>query len=58
MGDFVLALERPSTIAQYAINTKVNELPEDFYATYLEKINAVTIEDVNRVANLYFTACN
>ena len=56
VGDFVLALERPSTIAQYAINTKVNELPEDFYATYLEKINAVSIEDVNRVANLYFTA--
>ena len=56
VGDFVLALERPSTVAQYAINTKINELPEDFYATYLEKINAVTIEDVNRVANLYFTA--
>ena len=56
VGDFVLALERPSTIAQYAINTKVNELPEDFYATYLEKINAVSIEDVTRVANLYFTA--
>ena len=56
VGDFVLALERPSTIAQYAINTKINELPEDFYATYLEKINAVSIEDVNRVANLYFTA--
>ena len=58
VGDFVLALERPSTIAQYAINTKINELPEDFYATYLEKINAVSIEDVNRVANLYFTADN
>ena len=58
VGDFVLALERPSTIAQYAINTKINELPEDFYATYLEKINAVSIEDVMRVANLYFTADN
>ena len=58
VGDFVLALERPSTIAQYAINTKINELPADFYATYLEKINAVSIEDVNRVANLYFTADN
>jgi zinc protease len=58
VGDFVLALERPSTVAQYAINTKINELPEDFYATYLEKINAVSIEDVNRVANLYFTADN
>ena len=58
MGDFVLALERPSTIAQYAISTKVNELPEDFYTTYLQKINAVTIEDVQRVANKYFSAEN
>lgn len=58
VGDFVLALERPSTIARYAVNTKINELPEDFYATYLEKINAVTIEDVQRVANIYFTADN
>ena len=58
VGDFVLALERPSTIAQYAISTKINELPEDFYATYLEKINAVSIEDVQRVANKYFTADN
>lgn len=58
VGDFVLALERPSTIAQYAISTKINELPEDFYATYLKKINAVSIEDVQRVANKYFTADN
>ena len=58
VGDFVLALERPSTIAQYAISTKINELPEDFYATYLEKINAVSIVDVQRVANKYFTADN
>ena len=58
VGDFVLALERPSTITQYAISTKINELPEDFYATYLEKINAVSIEDVQRVANKYFTADN
>ena len=58
VGDFVLALERPSTIAGYAISTKINELPEDFYTTYLEKINAVSIEDVQRVANKYFTADN
>lgn len=58
VGDFVLALERPSTIAGYAISTKINELPEDFYTTYLEKINAVSIEDVQRVANKYFTSDN
>ncbi|MBN4070468.1 insulinase family protein [Olleya sp. AH-315-F22] len=58
VGNFVLALERPQTIASYALNIKINDLPEDFYTTYLEKINAVTIEDVKRVANIYFKAEN
>src|SRR5690606_20924772 len=54
VGDFVLALERPQTIARYALNIKTNDLPADFYETYLQKINAVTAEDVMRVANKYF----
>ncbi|MFC4722729.1 M16 family metallopeptidase [Geojedonia litorea] len=54
VGDFVLALERPQTIARYALSIKLNNLPQDFYSTYLEKINAVTADDVNRVANKYF----
>lgn len=58
VGDFVLALERPQTIANYALNIKLNDLPEDFYTTYLEKINAVTKEDVQRVANSYFKTEN
>ena len=58
MGKFVMALEQPSTIARYALNIKVNNLPENFYETYLEKINAVTIEDVQRVAQKYFNVDN
>lgn len=54
VGDFVLALEQPTTIARYALNIKINDLPKDFYETYLQKINAVTAEDVKRVANKYF----
>jgi predicted Zn-dependent peptidase len=54
VGDFVLALERPQTIANYALNVKLNNLPEDFYSTYLKKINDVTKEDVMRVANKHF----
>ncbi|WP_397364422.1 M16 family metallopeptidase [Olleya sp. R77988] len=54
VGDFVLALENPQTIARYALNIKLNNLPKDFYKTYLSKINAVTIEDVQRVSNTYF----
>ena len=50
VGDFVLALEQPATIARYALNILTENLPEDFYSTYLEKINAVTIEDIQSVA--------
>ena len=41
-GDFVLKLESPSTIANYALNIETNDLPKDFYETFLKKINAVT----------------
>lgn len=54
VGDFVLALESPQTVARYALNIKLNNLPKDFYETFLQKINAVTAEDVTRVANKYF----
>lgn len=54
VGDFVLALESPQTVARYALNIKLNNLPSDFYETFLQKINAVTAEDVTRVANTYF----
>lgn len=53
-GNFVLRLERPATIATYAINIRTDKLPEDFYKTYLQKINAVTQDDITRVANKYF----
>ena len=58
VGDFVLALEQPQTLARYALNIKINDLPKDFYETYLTKINAVTTDDVMRVANKYFKSEN
>jgi predicted Zn-dependent peptidase len=58
VGNFVMALERPQTIANYALNIKRNNLPEDFYTNYLENINNVTIEDVKRVSNKYFKIDN
>lgn len=54
VGDFVLALENPQTVARYALSIKLNNLPKDFYETFLQKINAVTAQDVTRVANKYF----
>ncbi len=54
VGGFVMALESPVTIAQYALSKEVNNLPDDFYETYLEKIEKVTPEDVKEVANKYY----
>ena len=54
VGNFVLSLEQPSTIARYALDIETEDLPEDFYETYLQKINEVTVDDVQRVAKKYF----
>lgn len=57
-GSFVLGLEKPETVAQNALNIKTQKLPADFYKTFLQKINAVTKEDVQRVAKEYFLGNN
>lgn len=57
-GNFVMEVEKPETIARYALNIQKNNLPEDFYETFLEKINAVTADDVMRVAQKYFNKDN
>ncbi|MHA7942727.1 M16 family metallopeptidase [Formosa sp. 3Alg 14/1] len=58
IGSFVMALEKPETVARYALNIKLNDLPSDFYETYLEKINALTATDVQNAANKYFQSKN
>ena len=57
-GDFALGLENPARVATYASNIIINNLPKDFYRTYLQKINAVTADDIQRVANKYFNRNN
>lgn len=57
-GAFVMSLEKPSTIARYALNIETEELPENFYTTYLERLNAITVDQVQEVARKYFKAAN
>ena len=55
VGSFVMALERPETIARYALNIETEGLARDFYKTYLERLNAVTKEDVQKAAQKYLS---
>jgi zinc protease len=52
-GNFALSLERPQTIASFAINTERYNLPKDFYANYLKKIESITVADIQEVSKKY-----
>ncbi len=58
IGNFIMALEKPSTMANYALNIETEGLPKDYYKTYLEKINAITVADVENAAKKYFKSSN
>ncbi len=49
-GSFGRSLEQPSTVATFALNTARYNLPKDYYATYLKKLNAYTVADINATA--------
>lgn len=54
-GGFARNLESPQTVANFALNINMYGLPADHYETYLQRLAAVTIEDVSRVAKKYIT---
>lgn len=49
-GSFARSLENEGTVARFALNIQRYSLPEDYYQTYLKRIEAVTVEDIQRVA--------
>ncbi len=57
-GRFVMALEQPQTIAGYALNIEKEGLPKDFYKTYLERLDKITVSDVQKAAQKYFSSSN
>ncbi len=57
-GSFVRSLERPQTIANFALNIETQGLDGDFYETYLSRIDAVTAEEVMAAANKFFALNN
>lgn len=58
LGNFIMSTEDKSLLADFAVNIKTQNLPEDFYETFISKINEVTKEDVMRVAQKYLKTDN
>lgn len=57
-GAFARRLENAATVAQFAYNISKYNLPENYYETYLERLNAITAEDVQAAAKKYLKANN
>ncbi len=57
-GRFSRSLEQPSTVANFALNTARYNLPADYYATYLQKVQAVSKEDIQAMAQKYLNTEN
>jgi predicted Zn-dependent peptidase len=57
-GKFALDMEDPAKTAQYASNILINNLPKDYYRTFLQKINNVTVGDIQRASKKYFDKDN
>lgn len=58
VGNFVMEIQKPETIARFALNKELYGLPNDFYENYIKNINAVTVEDVQKAAQKYFLKDN
>jgi predicted Zn-dependent peptidase/outer membrane lipoprotein-sorting protein len=57
-GSFARSLERPQTIARFALNIERYDLPENYYQNYLSNLAAVTKEDVKAMADKYIKPAN
>lgn len=57
-GSFGRSLESPQTMARFALNTARYNLPEDYYKTYLQRLDAVTVSDVLAMAKKYIRPDN
>ncbi len=53
VGQFALQLENAGTLLQNIITRKLYNLPDDYWDTYPQKIEAITAEEVQRVARKY-----
>lgn len=58
LGNFARSLEDPGNIASFAINIARYKLPADYYATYLKRLQAISVADIQAAAQKYVTPEN
>lgn len=56
IGSFGRNLERPQTIASFALNIARYNLPEDYYKTYLQRLGAVSADDIMAASKKYINS--
>ncbi len=58
IGNFVMQIQKPETVARYALNKELFKLSPDFYKDYIKNISAVTAQDIQKAAQKYFLSNN
>lgn len=53
VGSFALSLEQPQSLLQNIITQKLYDLPADYWDTYPLKVAAITVDDIQKVAQKY-----
>ncbi|HET6671134.1 MAG TPA: pitrilysin family protein [Pyrinomonadaceae bacterium] len=53
VGSFALSLEQPQSLLQNIITQKLYDLPADYWDTYPQKVAAITVDDIQKVAQKY-----
>jgi zinc protease len=58
LGGFAMTFETPAQIAGALQNIVMYNLPDDYYATYLQNIDKVTLDDINKAAKKYLNTAH
>ena len=53
IGRFIMSTEKPSTVARFALTIQKEQLPENFFETYIQQVERVTIADIAQVIKKY-----
>jgi len=55
INNFIFQFDSPGEIVNRLMSLEYNGYPEDYYSIYLDKIRAITLDDIQRVAEKYLS---